>query len=159
MDRATVNAQLKEVVERLAVIEAEREVLTTLRSGLEGWLSFNPPQPRAVEPSPLRSIASRSRRIKSVQRGRPIGSVSLRGVVPGIVKDAGGVPIHASEIMRRARAMGAESGAKEPESVIDLMLYMARKNRHLPIERTSKRTWRWTEVEPRSVSTPARPAE
>ncbi len=39
--------------------------------------------------------------------------------------------------------MGADSAAKEPTKVVDLILYTLKKRKGAPIQRVGPQTWRW----------------
>ncbi len=138
MDAQTVRGQLEEVTERLATLEAERDVLLALRKGLEGWLALVP-QAGARSNGQVALDLTEPRR----PSGKPVGSVSLRGVIIPIVQAAGGEPLTAREILVRARAKGADSSAKDPEGVVDLILYTLKKRNGVPVERIGPRKWRW----------------
>ncbi len=75
--------------------------------------------------------------------GKPIGDRSLRSSVLPILQDAGGSPLTTTDILERARAMGADSAAKEPTKVVDLILYTLKKRKGAPIQRVGPQTWRW----------------
>lgn len=136
MDAKTVRGQLEEVTDRLTALDAERDVLMALRTGLEGWLALA---------GTGRTNGQATLDLVEPHRpaGKPVGSVSLRSTILPILRGAGGSPLTTHEIMVRARAKGADSAAKDPEGVIDLILYTLKKRSHAPVERLGPRKWRW----------------
>lgn len=138
MDTKTVRTQLTEVTERLASLEVERDVLLSLRTGLEGWLALT-----ATRPVPSNGQVTLDLVERRPPSGKPVGSVSLRGTILPILQSAGGAPLTTHEILVRARAKGADSAAKDPEGVIDLILYTLKKRSGAQVERVGPQKWRW----------------
>lgn len=133
MDAASVRQQLREVNAELARLDQERDVLLTLARGLEAWLALHGGKDTPDQPQlPL----GRGRSSK------PAGALPLRAAILQVVRDARGQPLHAREILARTRAMGADTSAKKPESVVDLVAYSWKK-RGEPLERSGPMTWRW----------------
>ena len=140
MDAATVRQHLRELNDRLADLEQEREVLRNLVNGYEGWLrlkggaSVNPPsEPQKVD-APKRARPS----------SRQKGAISFNSAVLQVVKEANGQPVDGREIVARAIGLGAKTEAQRPERVADLMLYSHRKRGQRNLERVAPLTWRWT---------------
>ena len=137
MDAKNIRTQLEEVTDRLAVLDAERDVLLSLRTGLEGWL--------ALQQNGKTSNGQGTLDLTEPHRptGKPVGSTSLRGVIIPILQAAGGQPLTTKEILVRARSRGADSAAKDPEGVVDLILYTLKKRNGKPVERVGPQKWRW----------------
>jgi hypothetical protein len=149
LDEATIRRQLAEYRGRLARIDDERAALTEVVKSLESLVKAVG-EPDHVSNGPITFPPARPS-----TGSKPIGSVSMRSAVARVVREAN-APIHTREVMARAQAMGATTNAKVPLSVVDLVLLNLKAKGK--VERTAPRTWRWTEVEPRNVSTPARSA-
>ena len=130
MEEKTVREHLAEVREALKKNEEEREFLLSVLRGYEGWLRLRGSNGRQLEF--VESKAGPS---------APKGTVSFRSAVLTVVREAHGEPLHSKEILRRARAMGATTTAKQPEAITDLMCYSLKKN--YPLEKVAGRTWRW----------------
>ena len=137
MDKASVKAQLDQVRERLGVIDAERDVLNTIRAGLEAWLGLAEGKGRNSAKQPTLRLGD-----PKSPTGKPVGSVSLRGQVLPILK-AAGRPMTTSEIYASAQGRGAQSGAKDPAGVVDLILYTMKKRNGAQVERVGPQKWRW----------------
>jgi hypothetical protein len=72
---------------------------------------------------------------------KPKGSISLRGAVLQVIKDASSA-IKPADIWVRAKQLGAASAAKDPVAICDLMAYQLSKSR--PLKKTSE-GWSYTE--------------
>lgn len=144
MDKTTAKGELRAVQERIAVIDLERDALLKWRDGLESWLALQGTNGSAsVATAKVVQPKLGLGGPKSAPSGKPVGTVSLRSAVLDIVREAGGRPLAATDILRLARSRGADSAAKNPEQVVDLILYTLRKRNHQPLERVDKGTWRW----------------
>lgn len=148
LDEATIRRQLDQYKSRLTHIDDERKALTDIVKGLESLL-------RAVtEPDYVSTEPVGFPRAKNVPSSKPVGTVSMRSAVAKVMREANR-PMHTREVMDRVTAMGATTTAKAPLSVVDLVLLnLGKKGK---VTKTAPRTWRWTEIEPRAVSTPAHP--
>jgi hypothetical protein len=142
MDAEIVKKHLAEVNEQLGQLDEERDVLVSLVRGYEGWLRLhghtNGSKPKEAMPIPL-PIKSPAKRGRTAIQGK----VSMRSAVQTVLQRAHGEPIHAREILARARSMGAETSAKNPEAVIDLVCYTLKQRKKAPLERIGPMTWRW----------------
>jgi hypothetical protein len=135
MDTTTVRKQLQEVDARLARIDAEREVLLSLRTGYNGWLALYDDN-QSAQP-PLMPNVSPSTRKSNHKRG----SISVRGAILKVMQNAPGVALHSEEIWRRAEILGARTSSPHPKDVVDLNLFGLRKQH--PIEKVEARTYMW----------------
>jgi hypothetical protein len=139
VDKTTAKGELRSVEERLAVIDLERDALLKWRDGLVSWLALQAPSGNGTVVQPRLPLGEG----RSMPSGKPVGSLSLRRAVLDIVREAGGRELTTDDILQRARTRGADSAAKDPANVVDLILYTRRKRDHAPLERTRARTWRW----------------
>lgn len=135
MDVKSIRKTLTEITGELADVDARREKLLAAHKGLEALLTLKSGSGDVVVTVPTAHL-------KLSGGPRPKGTRSLRGAVLQIVQDARGAPLHSAEILKRARAMGAETAAKDPKAIIDLMLYSLKKSGK-PVEKTAPRTWRY----------------
>ena len=140
MDKNTAKGELAAVMDRLAVIDRERDALLKWRDGLQSWLDL---QGTASGKAPIAVQAALPLDEARKPTGKPVGTASLRSTALAIVREAGGRPLTTREILDRAQARGADSAAKDPENVVDLILYTLRKRQHAPLDRPAPRTWRW----------------
>jgi hypothetical protein len=141
MDSATVREHLRELNERLADLDQEREVVRNLIVGYEGWLrlSDRPPEPKAPGAAKGKPEKARSPRSSAVK-----GKISLSQAVLRVVKEAHGQPLHGREIASRVQAMGAQTTSARPERGMELLLYSHRNRGQRELERVAPLTWRWT---------------
>lgn len=137
MDKTSVKAQLDQVKDRLSVLDAERDVLNTIRAGLEAWLTLGDKGRVNGAKQPTLRLGD-----PKAPTGKPVGSVSLRGQVLPILQ-AAGHPMTTAEIYASAQGRGAASGAKDPAGVVDLILYTMKKRNGAPVQRVGPQTWRW----------------
>lgn len=135
MDTTTVKRSLDEVEQRLARIEAEREVLLNLKKGYLGWLMLYGETP-AAQP---RLMPNRDD--PKLQSNAKRGSISVRGAILEVLRNAPGVELHSEEIWRRAEALGARTESPHPKDVVDLSLFNLRKQH--PIDKVRPRTYCW----------------
>lgn len=144
MDEPTVRRQLAEVQAALDGIEQEREVLLSLARGYEGWLRLH--GLNGQKPAKPSLQASAKRRITKGSVGRAVeqvvGELSYRRAVLDVLKEARGEPLHVKEILNRARAKGANTKAKDPVGITDLLLYSSEKQGQ-PVRKSGPRTWKW----------------
>ncbi|MGH2454837.1 MAG: hypothetical protein ACRDHD_01055 [Candidatus Limnocylindria bacterium] len=143
----TYREELRKVVSRLAVVEAERDALLNLRAGYQSLLRLaeraENPTKAAAPPRVAATAAKRAATAAAAKHtNQPKGEVSLQSTVLKIIRDAAGEPMHAREIWVRAQALGVVSDSKEPEKIVELLAYRAKKQ-GLPYERVGKLTWRW----------------
>lgn len=136
MDTNTVRRSLTEVEQRLARIEAEREVLLSLRKGYTGWLQLYDDSQTAQPPLMPQDSAP-----TTIGKNHMRGSISARSAILAVLREAPGVALHSTEIWERAELMGARTDAATPKDVVDLNLYGLRKR--YPIEKVAPRTFRW----------------
>ena len=143
MDEVTVREQLHAVREDLERNEAEHAVLESLLKGYEGWLRLMAGNGVSASQLPMMAavVNGKARAVNGKARTAPKGRRSMRGAVLQVLADARGESIHAKEILRRARELGANTTAKDPEAIMDLMGYSLREGH--PIEKSAPRTWRW----------------
>jgi hypothetical protein len=135
MDETAVRQHLKEVQQRLAVLDEEREVLLSLVRGYEGWLRL---QGNSAGPQLTLGVT-----VQKKNPTAPKGTTSLRGAVLRAIKDAHGAPLHSKEILRRIQALGAKTEARNPVAIIDLTAYSLANTDGQPIKKVGPRTWRW----------------
>ena len=133
MDDKSVRAQLAETQDRLRRVDDEREILLSLIKGFEGWLRLSSGEVARVPGPPVET---------PINRSAILGTISMRGAIKDILREAHGEPLKAAEILRRATDRGARTSGKRPEAVIDLNALSLSKEGH-PIERVGPRTWRW----------------
>jgi hypothetical protein len=138
MDAATVRKHLAEITTQLGRNEDEHEVLISLQRGYEGWLRLNPEASPAPAPTPPMAPMFD---VPPMKRGKPVGSVSFRGAVLQILRDARGEPLNVREILPRALALGAATNAKNPLGAVDLMAHSLKRSH--PVEKVGPRTWRY----------------
>lgn len=132
MDENAIRNTMDELRSELEQIDARRERVLEAYKGLEALLAL---QSGGSNP-PLFSMPSSNNVTK------PKGKRSMRGAVLQVVKDAHGQPLHSTEILKRARALDANTSAKDPTAIIDLLMY-AYKKEGQPVEKTEPRTWRY----------------
>jgi hypothetical protein len=120
----SVTRRLRQVESEIQSLEQERDALASLKRGIDGLLQLH---------GPIRQSSS----------GKPVGQRSLRGAAIEVVQEARGQPLSTAEILERSRRKGADSKAKDPSGVIDLMLYTVKKRKGLPLERLPGGRWRW----------------
>ena len=132
MDENTIRKTLDELRSELEQIDTRRERVLEAYKGLEALLAL---QSGGVNP-PLFTMPSSNGDTK------PKGKRSMRGAVLQVVKDAHGQALHSAEILKRARGLGANTQAKDPTAIIDLLMY-AYKKEGQPVEKTQPRTWRY----------------
>ena len=133
MDEGAIRKTLEELTGELDQLEARRQAILTAQKGLEALLGLRSKPEMQTElqlptPNPTKQKGTRS----------------LRSAVKQVIQDARGSPLHSKEILKRARAMGASTAAKDPVAIIDLVMSSLRRDGG-PVERTAPRTWRWTE--------------
>ena len=142
MDEPTIRRQFSEFKNRLARIHDEQQALQDIVKGYETLLRAMA-EPDYQSSGPLDFPAP-----PGAPLNKPI--VSMRSAVARILQDAAGSPVHSREILERAQAMGASTTAKQPVSVVDLIvLGLLNKKK---VEKVAPRTWRW-------ISVPEKPAE
>jgi hypothetical protein len=143
MNRQTVTTQLQEAREALQKNEKEHEILKSLIFGLEGWLEMMGYQekPTSAQQPKLLDVGRPRRRAAPIRND---GKPSFRSAVLQVLQDARGRPLHCQEILDRARKLGAETNAKDPVKIVDLVGVSLQNERQAPIERVSVLTWRWT---------------
>jgi len=89
------------------------------------------------------------------------GVVTMRAAIVQVLRDAGGVPLHAGEIYMRAQQLGATSDAASPANAVDAIARSIRERQ--PIMNVGPRLWRWigdegdqsTYAQPPDVGAPA----
>lgn len=141
MDPTTARKELQKAHQEREEAEQRLSSLTAWIDGLEAFLRLNANDTKQSQLTlPIKSPATRS--------SRPVGRVSLRSAVADVVRSSGGRPIHTSEILARARSMGADTTGSRPERVVDLVLYNLKTRNGAPLERVAPMTWRWTEERP-----------
>jgi hypothetical protein len=145
MDTDTIRKHLAELQDRMERINNESQMIRHLIIGYEGLLRMADPAPPLLNGKTASAPAKKPQAARAAS-GRPSsrqkGSVSLSSAIVRVLQGAEGQPLHTSEIVRRAQAMGAVSEAEHPERVIDLILYGHRK-RGKPVDRTGPLEWRW----------------
>lgn len=133
-----IHAALAKVSDELQRVEARKDTLLAARKGLEALLDLVSSTDAVSQWQPLFHLpADPSRR-----PNQPKGTTSLRGAVLRVVKEAGGEPLHAMDIYRRAAMLGAATSSPNPIAIVDLMMYSLRKSA-VPVEKVRPRTWRW----------------
>ena len=132
MDEGTIRNTLDELRNELEQLDSRRERVLEAYRGLEALLALH----TSAGNPPLFTMLSTNSKTK------PKGKRSMRGAVRKVIREAHGQPLHSTEILRRARALGANTAAKNPAAIIDLLMY-AYKGEGYPVEKTEPRTWRW----------------
>ncbi|PZR61199.1 MAG: hypothetical protein DLM71_09065 [Chloroflexi bacterium] len=141
MDSATIRDHLRELNERLAELDEEREVLRGLIVGYEGWLRLHDrggTKVATLTVTPGKPTKATPRRSPTVK-----GTISLSQATLRVVREAHGQPLHGREIASRVQALGAQTSAAKPERVMDLLLYSHRNRGQRDLERVAPLTWRW----------------
>jgi hypothetical protein len=133
MEAKTVRLNLEEIRGALARNEEEHDVLLSLLKGYEGWLRLNP---EASAPQMSLPLAE-----GRTPRPATPGTISMRGAVLRVLREAHGEPLHSKEILRRVTALGAMSNAKNPLGMMDLLAYSLAKSH--PMKKVGPRTWRY----------------
>lgn len=139
MDEKAARALLEEAKTKLVSIEEQREVWLAAVQMAEGWLRVYGSAEKPTVQSSLPGLAKRSRGRRSSQKG----DVSLRSAILQVLKDARGAQLHSKEILNRVRGLGADTKAKDPVGIIDLVAINLKTRSDTPIERVAPRTWRW----------------
>ena len=133
MNEQSVRQGLAEAREELASIAQEREaldrrqeVLLHLRDGFEGWLRLKGLPEEALQPSAsldgeavLHGFEGIAR--KPVRGKPPKGTIPYMEAIIRVLDEARGEPLHRTEIVRRAEALGARSEAKSVAGLVDTM--------------------------------------
>ena len=135
MDEDSARKMLEEFKAQLTRFEEERDYLLSLVKGLEGWLRVHVTRNGSLpQPSLFDGVAT-----------KPKGTISLRGAVVEVLKEARGEPLHVKEILQRITAKGAKTSAKSPLGAVDLTCYSILKYHPKALEKVRPRTWRWLE--------------
>ena len=143
MNSDAVRLHLREINDELARLDRQRDALIEAVRGLEGWLRASADAvvrsgDQTLTPAKVKSQIRRSK----VGRGQPKGDIPMRVAILQAIRDARGQSLSTTEILARARAMGAVTDAARPERTIDLTAYNWQKAGQ-PIERTGRQQWRW----------------
>jgi hypothetical protein len=133
LDDETLRARLSETREELARVDDQRAALAELLA-LYGRIA----KARGVQD--VRPTDG-AKKVIVRRRGKVIGTQSLRGTVREVVRTAGR-PLRTTEILELVRAAGADTQAKDPVAIMDLIMYSLAKKE--PVEKVASRTWRWT---------------
>lgn len=137
MDAPTLRQRLREVTNDLNSLDERREALTKLRSGYEALIRLDGPPEIEATPDTLPLDLPTD----------PKGTISFRGAVRQVIRDARGTPLHVREVYHRAQMLGAITKAKDPVKITDLMIYSLIKREGAPIEKSAPRTYRWVKGE------------
>ncbi|HEY8953579.1 MAG TPA: hypothetical protein VIP78_13605 [Candidatus Dormibacteraeota bacterium] len=126
IDQGTIRKQLAEFRTRLEQLDNEREAIQGIVSGYETL---------------LRTMGTEAEARPRQARAEPkTGTVSMRSAVRRVLMEAT-EPLHSRDILARAQGRGATTAAKEPSSVVDLVvLGLSQKGL---VVKTAPRTWRW----------------
>lgn len=146
MDTTTVRQRLREATNELNGLEERRQALMSIIRGYEALVRLDGPPEIEQMPVPLA--------LDLPSRGK--GSISFRGAVRQVLRDARGEPLHVREIFHRTQGLGATTMAKDPVKITDLMIYSLINREHEPIRKVAPRTYRWAEAEPLGAPAPRR---
>jgi hypothetical protein len=134
MDEATIRRQLAEFENRLSRMDDERQALLDIVKGYQTLLrTMAMPDYESAEPPDF--PPGRTIRPTSIPP-----AISMRSAVARVLREAG-APIHSKEILARVQALGASTTAKEPVSVVDLVVLGLQQRGK--VEKVGPRTWRW----------------
>lgn len=126
-----IREQLALARSELARIDNEREVVINAIQSLEAWLRL-----RLLADNTIALVPDEAERNGKGRNGRP---ASFRGAILQVLSDAQGAPLHSKEILERAEAMGAATGAKDKVAAVDLTCHGLKDK---GVERSAPRTWR-----------------
>jgi hypothetical protein len=137
MDEATIRHQLADYRNRLEHMDDERKALQQIVEGLESLLRATGSAPSGTKAANKPATAKVAVKASNV----PVGSISMRSAVMEYMRNAKSEPRHSRDVLAGVSALGAHTNAKEPISVIDLVLLgLVKKGR---VEKVAPRTWRW----------------
>lgn len=137
MDATSIRDQLNETRARLEQVEEEREILTTLIAGFEGWLRLHPIAAAVTATASLPPVS---------HQNFAKGTISLRAAIRQALEESVGEVVHTRDLYHRALALGAITESKQPLNVVDLHLAHLRKN--MDIEVLGQRRWRLEHLGP-----------
>lgn len=136
LDDKTIRHQLAEIENRLAQMDDERLALQDIAKGFRALLKATsaPDQPSSEHPAfPQLPLPKKTSTI--------VGSVSMRSAVARVLQQAGARPMHSRDVYAGAQRLGAATTAKDPTSVVDLVIFDLHKKGL--VEKVGPRTWRW----------------
>lgn len=144
LDEASIRRNLSEVENRLAHMDDERAALQEIAKGYRALLkALAPPDQTSPEPPTfpkLKAVGSADGGARGGKSSTVVGTVSMRATVARVLQDARG-PLHSRDIFERAHRLGAATTAKDPTSVVDLVvLDLSKKGL---VEKVGPRTWVW----------------
>jgi len=135
LDEKAIQKQLREIENRLAHIDDERTALQDIAKGFRALLkAMSAPDQPASEPPrfPQLPLPTKSSTV--------VGTTSMRSAVARVLQEARG-PLHSRDVYERAHRLGAATTAKDPTSVVDLVILDLSKKGL--VDKVGPRTWLW----------------
>lgn len=136
MDETAIKKTLAGLTEEIKQIDERRAKLMAARSGLEALLDLQTPSTNGKARPLFEMPVDRT-------RTKPKGVISFRQAIRQTMQESGGQELHSAEILRRVSKLGATTEAKDPQGVVDLVLYSLKRDGE-PLKKTDPRTWKWS---------------
>lgn len=138
-----VRDQLKSVREALGKLDSEREALRGIEASLAAWLDLH-----AKPGDPQLPLGQPPARNGAARRGMVHGSLPLADAVLRALAMQPGTALDTSEILKRARDMGAKTTSKTPEKVVEWTIYDLVKKGKASILKVGPHRYKLPMVEP-----------
>lgn len=135
LDEQAIRRQLSDVLDRLAHLDDERAALEDIASGYRKLLRARG-EPDQGNTGSITFLPSVDRQPSGV-----VGQIPFRSTVHQVLRDAKGTPLHSAAILEAVRHLGAGTRAKNPLSMVDLVVTGLVKQGKA--EKVAPRTWRW----------------
>jgi hypothetical protein len=138
LNERTVRDQLAEVRAALGKLDAERKALESIVTSLEKWLDLHSDAGGAqlpLAPTPAAPNGKTNGKTTTKPLFQTLGALPLKVAVERVLRNREGVPMETADILAKAEEMGARTESKEPEKVVEWILYDMIKKGKVPVHK------------------------